>query len=211
MLSVIIPVFNGAKFLGEAIASIRRSQMPIEIIIVDDGSTDKTELVAKNLGEAVTYLRQENRGPAAARNRGLEIAQGEFVGFLDADDLWTGSHPHVALDYLQSHDVDLVFGQTQCFITAPAGPAFHTYQLGSAVCRRRLIDRIGGFNSQMRHGEDVDWFLRARDSGAAIARLPDVSLYFRMHPGNRPNVYQTSRGGLLSALHQSLQRRRSAN
>lgn len=210
MLSVIIPVFNGAEFLAQAVASIRRSQLPKEIIIVDDGSTDDTAAVAKDLGDPAIYLRQENLGPAAARNRGLELARGEFIGFLDADDLWTENHPRAALERLEKDDADLVFGQTQCFIGGPVGPRFHTYQLGSAVCHRRLIDKIGAFNSDMRRGEDVDWFLRARDSGANIARLSELSLYFRLHSGNRPHVHEATRAGLLSALHQSLQRRRSA-
>ena len=181
-----------------------RYHRPLSLLVIE---LDHAEHIHKELGQIqIDGLLRE-----MSERLGRAIRDTDTVGFLDADDLWAANHPQAALDYLQSHDVDLVFGQTQCFIAAPTGPAFHTYQLGSAVCRRRLIDRIGGFNSQMRHGEDVDWFLRARDSGAAIARLPDVSLYFRMHAGNRPNVYQTSRGGLLSALHQSLQRRRSAN
>jgi glycosyltransferase involved in cell wall biosynthesis len=213
-LSVIIPVFNGERFLPEAVASVRRAGLPIEIVIVDDGSTDETEAVANNLGDDVAYVRQENQGPAAARNRGLELARGKFVAFLDADDLWAGDHPKTALNYIERAEVDLVLGRTQCLVAsgvdfAPSGKEFHSYQLGAAICRRALLERIGPFDPNMRYGEDVDWFLRVRESGAAIATLPELTLYYRLHSGNQPGVYQNSRAGLLNAFHQSLQRRRA--
>src|ERR1017187_10588057 len=89
LVSVIIPAYNAAHFLPNAVASVRRqSYEPLEILIVDDGSRDDCARVAAELGETVRYVRQEQAGPAAARNRGLELAQGEFIGFLDADDEW---------------------------------------------------------------------------------------------------------------------------
>ena len=216
LLSVIIPVFNAEKYIGDALASVRRSPTPIEIVIVDDGSTDETKSIADKFG-GVVYVHQENRGPAAARNRALESARGKFIAFLDADDLWVGRHPNSALNYIEQSDVDLVLGQTQCLISssassanfAPSGEVFHSYQLGAAICRRALIERIGGFDEKMRNGEDVDWFLRVRESGASMATLPELSLYYRLHPGNQPGLYRNSRAGLLTAVHQSLQRRRS--
>src|SRR5262245_20840904 len=91
LISCIVPVFNGERYLGEAIESIlKQSYRPIEIIIADDGSTDDTVTVAARYGTQIRYLRQSNAGPAAARNLGLSVAAGEFVAFLDADDIW---HP----------------------------------------------------------------------------------------------------------------------
>jgi glycosyltransferase involved in cell wall biosynthesis len=217
LLSVIMPVFNGEKFLAEAVASVQRSSGPFEIIIVDDGSTDQTAAVVKGCNDLI-YIRQETAGPAAARNRGLQKARGDLIGFLDADDVWANGHPENALRYFQSHgEADLVLGQTMCLTTsstggggfAPSGKPFHSYQLGAAIVRRRLIEEMGGFDATMRYGEDVDWFLRVRERGATIATLPEVALYYRLHAGNQPNVYRTSRVGLLNAFHHSLQRRRS--
>jgi glycosyltransferase involved in cell wall biosynthesis len=217
LLSVIMPVLNGEKFLAEAVASVRRSPGPLEIIIVDDGSTDQTAAIVKGCDNLI-YIRQETAGPAVARNRGLQMAHGDLIGFLDADDVWAHGHPEKALRYFQSHgETDLVLGQTMCLTAssadgddfAPSGKPFHSYQLGAAIVRRRLIEEMGGFNSTMRYGEDVDWFLRARERGTTSATLPEVALYYRLHAGNQPNVYRTSREGLLNAFHHSLQRRRS--
>jgi glycosyltransferase involved in cell wall biosynthesis len=215
-LSVIMPVLRG-EFIAEAIASTKRSGIDLELIVVDDGSEDAAEL-ASGLADTIIYIRQSNAGPAAARNRGLSTARGKFIGFLDADDIWTATHPSSALAYLNQHaDVDLVLGRVQLFTSSsddqkfsPTGKPFHTYQLGAAVIRREVIDRVGMFDPNMRYGEDVDWFLRLRENHITIAMLPEVALYYRLHRGNQPHVYKHSRTGLLNAFHQSLVRRRGA-
>ncbi|HJT45196.1 MAG TPA: glycosyltransferase, partial [Chthoniobacterales bacterium] len=215
-LTVIVPVFNGADFLREALQSIRRLAQPQEIIVIDDGSTDSTAMVA-NSCPGVIYVRQENSGPAAARNRGLEIASGNLLAFLDADDIWNEGHPDTGIDYLRCHpDVDLVLGQVEYRFglnghdVQTSRQPFHSFQLGAAIVRRGLFSSVGCFNPEMRYGEDVDWFLRARERGAAFAMLPGTALYYRLHAGNQPRIYRNSRVGLLDAFHRSLERRRPA-
>jgi glycosyltransferase involved in cell wall biosynthesis len=89
LISCIVPVFNGERYLGETLESIlAQTHRPIEIIVVHDGSTDGTARVTAGYDERVRYLKQDNAGPAAARNLGLDAARGDFVAFLDADDLW---------------------------------------------------------------------------------------------------------------------------
>src|SRR5919205_4589183 len=86
---VIIPVYNGESYVAEAIESILdQTYRPAEVIVVDDGSTDNTAEVVKRFGDVVQYHHQPNRGAGAARNRGVELSHGEFLAFLDADDLW---------------------------------------------------------------------------------------------------------------------------
>ena len=88
-VSCIVAVYNGERYLGEALDSIlTQTFRPAEIIVVDEGSTDGTASVAHHYGEQLRYVWQPNAGPAAARNLGLGLVQGEFVAFLDADDLW---------------------------------------------------------------------------------------------------------------------------
>src|SRR5438105_77041 len=98
-VSIILPTYNRAKFLPGALASIRAQQFTDwELIVVDDGSSDDTAAVIQELGsgiaQPVRYHRQENQGPYAARNTGLDHAAGEFVAFYDSDDLWLPHHLH---------------------------------------------------------------------------------------------------------------------
>jgi glycosyltransferase involved in cell wall biosynthesis len=91
-ISAVIPAYNNAQFLKEAIDSILKQTHPIdEIIIVDDGSTDQTQQIADSFGDQITYIKQQNQGPSAARNNGILAAKGSWIAFLDADDQWT---PH---------------------------------------------------------------------------------------------------------------------
>ena len=88
LISVIVPVYNGEKFLGDALASIfAQDYRPIEVIVIDDGSTDRTRAIAQSYPE-VQYSYQDKQGSAVARNTGIENSRGELIAFLDADDLW---------------------------------------------------------------------------------------------------------------------------
>ena len=90
VISAVIPAYNSAAFIHQAVASINAQSYQVdEIIIIDDGSTDNTEEIVKDLGDKIRYLRQDNQGPSAARNSGVQAARGDLVAFLDADDQWT--------------------------------------------------------------------------------------------------------------------------
>ncbi len=89
-ISAVIPAYNSAAFIAEAITSIvKQSYVISEIIVVDDGSSDDTFAVIQGLSATIRYHKQENCGPAAARNQGIKMAQGDWIAFLDADDQWT--------------------------------------------------------------------------------------------------------------------------
>ncbi|PWB59960.1 MAG: hypothetical protein C3F18_00305 [Nitrosomonadales bacterium] len=104
MLSVVIPAFNAARFIADAVKSVRLQAAHVqEIIIVDDGSTDDTGQVIAGLGEDIKYVRQQNAGPSAARNRGVAMASAPWIAFLDADDVWTANKISEQLAVLQAN------------------------------------------------------------------------------------------------------------
>ena len=214
-LSVVIPSFNGAPFLVPLLEQVRAAAPSCEIILVDDGSTDETEMIARDFENDVRYLRQSNRGPAAARNHGLRHSSASFASFLDVDDQWAPAHPGAALEVLKSGGWDVILGKTQCLTRASASSGFveheapfHTFNLGSAIIRRDVFARVGLFNEALSFGEDLDWFLRAREQGVRMALFDRPTLLYRLHEANLIGQAGSARGGMLNALRLSIARRR---
>jgi glycosyltransferase involved in cell wall biosynthesis len=207
LVSVVIPVFNGERFLREAVQSVLdQKYSPLEIIIVDDGSTDATETVARSFSETVRYLRQTNQGPAAARNRGIEHARGDLIAFLDADDVWPEGKLELQLPYLiNDRTIDIVMGRIQ---TGEFAEPVFSVNLGSAIIRKYVFERVGFLDESMRYSEDVDWFMRAREGGAAIKTVEAVTLIYRQHDENMTRGKSASELNVLKALKRSLDRRR---
>jgi glycosyltransferase involved in cell wall biosynthesis len=226
LVSCIVPVFNGEKYLAEAIESIvKQSYRPIEIIIADDGSTDGTAMVAERYHQQIRYLRQANAGTAAARNLGLSVAAGEFVAFLDADDLW---HPEklarqVAcfreehkLDYCVAHAQNFwipeLVEEEKRFRDHRMSKALPGYVTGTLLAARDCFNTVGHFNTSIKHADDTDWFLRANERGAVMKLLPDVLLYRRLHHTNLSRVRASySRDQYLRVVKTALDRRRLVN
>jgi glycosyltransferase involved in cell wall biosynthesis len=191
----------------------------LEIIIVDDGSTDGTASVAKTFPETVRYLHQTNQGPSAARNRGIERAQGSLIAFADADDLWPANKLEHQLPYLiRDPQIDIVLGRIQLVKLSEtdngqtraeefAEPVF-SVNLGSAIIRKSVFERVGLFDETMRYSEDVDWFMRAREGGAKIVTIDAVTLFYCRHEQNMTRGKTISELNLVKALKRSLDRRR---
>lgn len=123
LVSVVIPTHNAAQFIGEAIDSALRQDYPNkEIIVVDDGSTDHTLDIARSYQGKVSVIAQANQGAAVARNTGLDAAQGEFIAFLDSDDLWLPGKLTAQVNHLLQHpDIDLVFSRWHVWKPGPDG------------------------------------------------------------------------------------------
>jgi glycosyltransferase involved in cell wall biosynthesis len=117
LVSVIVPVYNGAQYLEAAITSIfAQDYRSIEVIVVDDGSIDDSAQVAKSFKD-IRYMFQQNSGPAAARNSGINSANGDFIAFLDSDDLWMPDKLSLQTNYLHNHpDIGLVFAHRRILI-----------------------------------------------------------------------------------------------
>lgn len=220
-LSVIIPVYNGAGFLAGAVQNVlRQDYQPMEIIVVDDGSDDATPGVAAAL-DGVRYMRQANAGPSAARNTGISAAQGELIAFLDVDDLWAKDKLRRQASALEEQPtIDVVCGRVQCMRLAPQGeddtePRFENvgepkiaFNVGSALFRRRVFERVGLFDPALRFSEDVDWFVRAREMKVSIFVFNEVALYYRRHLENMTYAKTIYDFNFMDVLKQSLDRRR---
>jgi glycosyltransferase involved in cell wall biosynthesis len=197
LVTVIIPVYNGEQFLAEAINHVlRQDYQPLEIIVVDDGSTDNTGKVAAKFQDIIHYIYQQNAGPSAARNCGLKAAQGDLITFLDVDDLWSEGKLKVQTEYLVNHpDIGIVQGLIQQMVLLDINqgaqplfkPIYQPYQfinLGSGVYRKSVFEKIGFFDETLKYGEDVDWFIRAWENGISKVVLEEVSLFYRQHNNN---------------------------
>ena len=215
-ISVIIPVFNGANFLAQAIESARaQSLQPAEILVIDDGSTDESARIASGFGGIVRCVSQENGGLSAARNTGLSQAAGDFIAFLDHDDVWPVDSLCCRSDYLLVNPAaGAVMGSVIQFHEgsgeedAPAPGAL----AGNMLARRSAFDAAGAFNPEFRVGEFVDWYSRARDAGIQFATIPDVVLRRRLHTTNM-GLRATGAGervDYVRALRAALERKRAA-
>ncbi len=192
--SVVIPCFNAERYLQAAIASVEaQTAGPVEIVVVDDGSTDASGDVAKAAG--VRYVRQENAGVAAALNHGVRIANGPFIAFLSADDVWKPQKLELQHTALGSASNRLVFGHMLHFISPELSPEIAAslvappdpmpaFSAGTLLARLDVFHAIGPFNESFAVGEFVDWFGRAMDSGLDIIMLPDVVSMRRVHRRN---------------------------
>ena len=226
LISCIVPVFNGERYVREALDSIFAQTYPrFEVIVVNDGSTDGTATIVAGFGDRVCSLWQPNQGPATARNLGLDIAHGDYVAFLDADDLW---HPEklqrqltrffgrVELDYCVVHAQNFwipeLSEESDKFRDHRIAKAMPAYVTGSLMVRRELLTRIGFFDPSLGHGDSMEWFLRATEHGAVGELIPEVLLYRRLHHTNRVRqLAAASRNEFLQIIKASLDRRRQSN
>lgn len=223
-VSVVIPVYNGSRFLPEALYSVRcQDYAPLEVIVVDDGSTDDTPdaiaSLAADPANRIRTLRTENRGPAAARNAGIAHARGTVIAFLDVDDLWpNGKLARQMARLARTPSLDIVHGLVDFRILPGAAPSMARFRhlvepvvaanLGAGLFRKEILARVGGFDENMIHGEDVDLFLRAIEAEASIAVMNTVTLVYRLHDRNMMVDAVAAYRGLMAALRQSIARRR---
>lgn len=220
-VSVIIPCFNHARYLGEALESVlSQSRPPDEIIVVDDGSTDGSAAIAARY--PVRIFAQPNQGIGGARNKGLSVARGDVIGFLDADDVWTENSLARRLDLLASAPaLTCVFGMVEHFISPELDPstaaslecpqgASAARFAGVMLARKSLFDAIGPFDAQVRVGEMMDLAARLAESGASTANLDAVVMRRRIHGANTVLRERASHGDYLRVLKASLARKAAA-
>lgn len=222
LVSVIIPVFNGEKYVAQTIDSIKaQSWQNIEIVAVDDGSTDGTAEILK-ADAAVKYIHQNNGGVGVALNTGVEHSSGAFIAGLDADDLWHPLKIELQMKVLSdSPDIDMVFSFVEQFISpeldeaaksniqCPEGSA-----PGISICtilaRRETFLQVGTFRDNLQVGQFLDWYLRAKEAGLKDQMLPQALLRRRLHKSNMGFVKKDARSDYARIIKASLDRKRKA-
>lgn len=220
--SIVIPVHNGARYLRAALDSVGALQAasPPEVIVVDDGSSDDSAAIAEAWG-AHTVRQPERAGAAAARNRGAALACGEWLHFLDADDLYAPDRLQ-ALEAVAA-DADLVVGQI-VYLLSPDLPAEQAarvqrppgaipgwYPGGVMVRRARFLDS-GGFDASLAAGEFIDWVLRLREAGCRIAQTAARVAERRVHADNLGKASREDFGAsYLRIIHAARQRARQTS
>ena len=215
-VSVIIPTYNYGRFISEAIRSaLDQTHAALEILVVDDGSTDDTRDVVGKFGDAVKYVRQDNSGVCAARNTGVRESRGELIAFLDADDTW---QPTALEKQAARFALDASIGLVHCGLREFDCDTGETIRLhldggedgvaenlllwegpvivgpGTVVVSREAFDAVEGFDTRMKVGEDWDFCYRvARRFNVGFVREP--LLNYRNHPGAaHRNVGEMERG-----------------
>ena len=193
LISVIIPVKNGTNYLGEALESLRRQSLNLEIIVVDDGSTDATAELAEKAA-CVVLRHPVSRGQVAAKNTGIAAAKGEYILFLDHDDKVRDGALRTMLDALQeAPEASAVQAMVKDF-RSPEIPdlpgilvrpePFYGLFTGAILIRREVFDKIGLFSENVHTGEIIEWFSRVEAIGGKVIKLDLVSTDRRIHQTN---------------------------
>ena len=222
LVSVIIPVYNYDRYLGEAIESvINQTYQHFEVIVVDDGSTDRSSEVARSFA-GVQYCYQVHAGIGPARNKGVELAQGDFFAFLDADDRWPLEKLERQLRAFESDPaLEMVFGQAVQLHNGPewesgireTKPAAATMMpgmvAGTMLIKRAAFAHVGKFQAELKLGEFIDWYARAVQLQIRSLVLPDLLLWRRIHGSNQGVRERQSVSDYARVLKASLDRRRA--
>jgi len=205
-VSVVLPVWNGAQFLGDALASLRTQSLgDFEVIVIDDGSDDVTPEIIRNEASGdhrislITNIRRSGMGHVF--NQGIRAAKGEYIARMDADDI---AHPDRfarQVDFLDSNrDVGVVGSQILLIDACGASLGIRRYPVGdndlrramaryspfahpATMYRRRLVTDLGGYDSRWAPAEDLDLWIRMSRLGE-LANHPDTLLSYRLHGGS---------------------------
>jgi glycosyltransferase involved in cell wall biosynthesis len=222
LVSVIIAVYNGENYLGEAIDSVlKQTYKNFELIVINDGSTDNTTGVIEKYQDDLRSYQQTNSGLPATLNRGISLSRGDWIAFLDADDLWLPEKLSFQVAIIvKDPDIDLVFGHIIQFISPELDeeikdkiycppdpiPGFHKI---SMLADRRVFDQVGLFSDEYGIGDFVEWYLRASEFDLKVHVHPEVVSKRRLHTTHKTNRSPEKIKGYVRMLKASLDRRRT--
>jgi glycosyltransferase involved in cell wall biosynthesis len=218
-----IPVHNGEAYLAQAIESVLGQGRACEqVIVVDNDSTDRSAEIALGFGSAVEVVFEPRRGIGPARNAALRAARGDYVAFLDADDLWDEAKTGLQLAAFEADpELQLVFGQVRQFVSpdlgaeearglsVPADPQPGLY-IGAMLASRTAIETVGAWPEEVRVSDGLTFLLRARELGLKQAMLAETVTLRRVHGGNHSLLNRGERTEFARLLKRSLDRRRGS-
>ena len=224
LVSVVIPVFNGLRYLPEALQSIRRQTRPAdEIILVDDGSTDGSGAYIDSLDDKnIVVCHQENAGQAAARNAGIEKSRGDFIALLDCDDLWEPEKLELQLaKFAANPKIDIVTCRFIEFYSPDLAPEIKAAtrltpgvltgpNCSNLLVKRQVLQNLAAFDPALRTGELIDWWARVTEAGVVTAEIDLVLTRRRIHDRNLGRQAARDRGDYLHIVKNLIQRRRRA-
>ena len=220
LVSIILAVKNGERFIAEAINSLlAQTYRTYEIIVIDGQSDDRTAEIVQSFSE-IRYFRQADFGLANGRNFGIKIAQGQLIAFLDHDDLWLSYKLQKQVQHLIQHpELRYVISQVQFFSESNFRPRpgfrAHSFESSQAaytpsalLAHKDVFKQIGNFDPAFKVACDIDWFTRAQDHKIPMTILPDILLRKRIHQVNLSSNVEVNRRELMRVVKQSLDRRR---
>lgn len=209
-LSVIMPLHDCAPWVERAVRSVlERADGLLELIVIDDGSTDAGPEIVASIDGPVRLIHQEHTGPAAARNAGLRVARGAIIGFLDADDVWIAEAPDLrrraiegGADVAQAK-VHFVTGDPPRSLREP----IHVLSLPSIFVRPRVFASIGLLDESITHGEDGDWFIRLKEAGLRPEFVDQTAFEYHRRLGSLTADHAASRSAIVNRVRDSMLRR----
>lgn len=194
LISIVMPVWNGAAYVAESLQSIVQQAVNYEIIVVDDGSTDSSRDIAATFPCRV--LAMAHAGIAKTCNTGIQHAKGAYIMILDQDDLLCAeSLPKLLNAFTEDNSLQVVTGKAQDFISPDCNSQdkaclkirtspYYGLMSGCMLMRRDVVDIVGKFNESYRAGQAVDYLMRIMQSGINCHKLNFISAMRRLHANN---------------------------
>lgn len=202
LISIIIPCYNAEKWIEKCIDSaLSQTYSPIEIIVVDDGSSDNSLSIIKKYGDKIRWASYQNGGASTARNRGIQLSQGDFIQFIDADDYISSVKIEQQIKLLETLNVDVIYGdwcnQYHKLDGSIELADYKTHQptddmlyyilahnnihTGSCLYKREVFEKVSGFDESLKIAEDYDFFVRLAVANARFAHQPGCHYFYRIH------------------------------
>jgi glycosyltransferase involved in cell wall biosynthesis len=202
LVSIIIPCYNAERWIAEAIDSaLSQTYSSLEVIVIDDGSTDHSLEIIKGYGDRIRWETGVNQGQSVARNRGFSLSNGKYIQWLDADDYILPEKLENQVSYLEESEDDIIYGDWRYQYHEINGytrlgnvnvPGYHKDILDAllsgvaltvmnCLVKRKIVERLNGYDEKLRAGEDVDFWIRAAISGAKFVYQPGCYSVYRTY------------------------------